>query len=70
VASEAEPSRDAFTQAEVEELRNNLARLSGDSVKQAYREAHRDCALERKPSAKAIQRLVTAWKILSKWGWR
>lgn len=65
-----QPNDDAFTQGEVDELRNNLARLSGDSVKQAYRDAHRECALERKPSAKAIQRLVTAWKILRKWGWR
>ena len=25
---------------------------------------------ERKPCAKAIQQLVTAWKILRKWKWR
>lgn len=65
-----QPNDDAFTQAEVDELRDNLARLSGDGVMKAYRDAHRECALERKPGAKAIQRLVTAWKILSKWGWK
>src|SRR5215469_6329134 len=39
------------------------SRLSGPSVIDAYRAAYRDCAVERKPGAKAIQRLVTAWKI-------
>jgi hypothetical protein len=41
--------RDALTQSEVEELRRNLARLSTDSVEHFYREAHADCAVERKP---------------------
>jgi hypothetical protein len=65
VDREAETSRDAFTPAEVDELPNNLARLSDHGVRQAYRDAYRAYALERKPGAKAIQRLVTAWKILS-----
>ena len=35
-----------------------------------YRDAHKECAPERKPSARAIQQLVTAWKILRNWKWR
>ena len=65
-----EPEEVRFSQPQLDELRNNMARLNGPSVMDFYRDAHRDCALERKPSAKAIQRLVTAWKILRKWGWR
>jgi hypothetical protein len=68
--AEAERETDTFTQAQLDELRNNLSRLSGPSVADFYRDAHRDCAVERKPGAKAIQRLVTAWKILRKWGWK
>jgi hypothetical protein len=60
---------DALTQAEIEELRRNLAHLSADSVARFYREAHAECAVERKPSAKVIQRLVTAWRVLRKWNW-
>src|SRR5215469_16247815 len=70
VARRPEPERDSFTQPELDELRNNLAKLSGPSVEDFYRTAYRECAVERKPGAKAIQRLVTAWKILRKWGWR
>ena len=61
---------DAFDRTELEELRNNLSHLSPTSVIDFYRTAHRDCAPERKPGAKAIQQLVTAWKILRKWKWR
>ncbi|MBZ5684552.1 MAG: hypothetical protein LAP86_05905 [Acidobacteriia bacterium] len=68
--AEPEGETDTLTQAQVDELRNNLARLSGPSVVDFYRDAHRECAIERQPGAKAIQRLVTAWKILRKWGWK
>jgi hypothetical protein len=61
---------DALTREQIEELRRNLARLSTDSVERFYREAHAECAVERKPSAKLIQRLVTAWRVLRKWNWR
>jgi hypothetical protein len=53
-------------ETELRELRDNLAKLSGPSVVDFYRSAHRGCAVERKPSAKAIQSFVTAWKIVSK----
>ena len=70
MASQPDPGEDAFTESELAELRNNLARLSGSSVMDFYRDAYRECAAERKPGARAIQRLVTAWKILRKWEWR
>jgi hypothetical protein len=56
--------------AELGELRNSLSKLSGPSVMDFYRSTHRDCAVERKPSARMIQSLVTAWKILRRWKWR
>jgi hypothetical protein len=59
-----------LTETELRELRNNLSKLSGPGVVDFYRTAHRDCSVERKPSAKAIQSLVTAWKILRRWNWR
>jgi hypothetical protein len=59
-----------LTEAELQELRDNLSKLSGPSVVDFYRSAHRDCAVERKPTAKAIQSLVAAWKILRRWNWR
>jgi hypothetical protein len=65
-----DPESAPYSRPELDELRNNLAKLSGQSVMDFYRDSHRACALERKPSAKAIQRLVTAWKLLKKWGWR
>ena len=61
---------EALTASELAELRRNLALLSGPSVIDFYREAYRDCSVEREPNAKAMQRLVTAWKVLRKWGWR
>jgi hypothetical protein len=61
---------DPLTEAELRELRDNLSKLSPPSVIDFYRSAHRDCAVERKPSAKAIQSLVAAWKILRRWNWR
>jgi hypothetical protein len=65
-----EPEEEPFTQKQLEELRNNLSRLSGPSVMDFYRDAHKDCALEQKPRAKSIQRLVAAWRILSRWNWK
>jgi len=67
MARRPEPESAPYTRAELNELRNNLAKLSGPGVMDFYRNSHRECALERKPSARAIQRLVTAWKLLKKW---
>ena len=59
-----------FTEEELKQLHRNLALLSAQGVEDAYRSAHGESALERKPCAKTIQQLVTAWKILRKWKWR
>lgn len=55
---------------EIEELRRNRSLLSPSSVMDFYRAAHKECAAERKPTPRAIQQLVTAWKILRNWKWR
>jgi len=62
--------KDAFTESELAELRRSLWMLSGPSVVDFYRDTHEACSVERTPGTKAIQRLVTAWKVLRKWGWR
>lgn len=62
-------SNEALTQAELVELRQNLSRLSIESVMRFYRETHAACAVEREPSARIIQQLVTAWKTLRRWNW-
>ena len=61
---------ESLTRDEVDELRRNLSLLSTPSVLNFYRDAHKECAPERKPTARAIQQLVTAWKILRSWNWR
>ena len=61
---------ESLTREELTELRRNLSLLSTPGVLDFYRDAHKECALERKPSARAIQQLVTAWKILRNWKWR
>jgi len=50
MARRPEPESDPYTRAELDELRNNLAKLSGQGVTDFYRDSHRECALERKPS--------------------
>jgi hypothetical protein len=64
------PEQDVLRPEELEQLRRNLSLLSTDGVERFYREVHTNCAVERKPSAKVIQQLVTAWKILRRWNWR
>jgi len=54
-----ENDQDALTESELAELRRNLSMLSGPSVEDFYRHAHKDCSLERKPGPKAMQSLVT-----------
>jgi len=61
---------ESLTRGELNELRRNLSLLSPPSVLDFYRDAHKECAPERKPTARAIQQLVTAWKILRNWEWR
>ena len=58
-----------LTEPELENLRQNLAKLSEDSVRREYNQAWEECRLKhsRLPSPKAVQRLVQAWKQLWKW---
>jgi hypothetical protein len=55
---------------ELEQLRQNVAKLSEDGVRRFYRLAWEDCRMkgDRLPPAKAVQQLVQAWKQL--WRWR
>jgi len=64
------PEDDALTESELAELKRNLLLLSGSSVQTFYRDAHKECSLEHKPNPKAMQRLVTAWKVLRRWRWK
>jgi len=63
-----EPDR-TLTEPELKALQQNLARLSEDSVRREYDQAWEECRMrgERLPPAKAVQRLVQAWKQLWKW---
>jgi hypothetical protein len=59
-----------LTPEELNELRNNLARLSEAGVENAYKEAYKACEIRggRLPRPVAIQQLVQAWRQL--WHWR
>jgi hypothetical protein len=64
------PSDDRpMTEQELEQLRQNVARLSEDGLKRFYQQAWKDCEIrgDRLPAAKAVQQLVQAWKQLWKW---
>jgi hypothetical protein len=60
---------DVLTRAELLELQQRLARLSIVAVEDFYRSAHHRCSLQPRwlPSARSIQELVQAWKMLRKW---
>ena len=61
---------ESLSRQELNELKRNLSLLSAPSVVDFYRGVYKECAPERKPGARAIQQLVTAWKILRNWNWR
>jgi hypothetical protein len=58
-----------MTEAELQQLTRELARLSSYSVKEFYKAAHAACALQsdKVPEPRKMQELVTAWKLLRKW---
>jgi hypothetical protein len=61
---------EVWTREELEEIARNLAVLSEPAVLEVYRRAHRECAIisgRTFPSARSMQELVTAWKLLRKW---
>ena len=68
MAHRPDPSPDnrPFTQAELKELHLKMTLLSRYHVIKAYREAHERCRMngEVVPHAKAVQELVTAWRVL------
>jgi len=58
-----------MTRQELEQLAHNLSLLSPSHVEDFYRKAYGACSLDcgRVPPARAVQELVTAWKLLRKW---
>ena len=60
----------AMTEQELKAYRQLLAMLAPQHVQQQFREAYERCLMvdDRLPRARAIQELVTTWKVL--WGWR
>jgi hypothetical protein len=60
---------EVLSEADLKEIRHNLARLSIQAVRDFYASAHRDCHLiyNRLPTPKQMQTLVQVWKQLWKW---
>jgi hypothetical protein len=61
---------EVWTREELEEIARNLAVLSEPAVLEVYRRAYRECAIINSrtfPTARSMQELVTAWKLLRKW---
>jgi hypothetical protein len=61
---------EVWSRKELEEIARNLAVLSEPAVREVYQRAYRECAIINSrtfPSARSIQELVTAWKLLRKW---
>lgn len=55
---------------DLKRMRESLSRLSLEAVRHAYQTAYARCRMvnDRVPSARSMQELVQAWKML--WGWR
>jgi len=60
---------EVLSEADLKELRHNLAHLSIQAVRDFYDSAHRDCRLiyNQLPAPKQMQTLVQVWKQLWKW---
>jgi len=61
---------DILSRDELKDLSRRLALLSESSVRDFYARAYRDCAIINSstfPSARAVQELVQAWKLLRRW---
>jgi len=59
-----------LTKEEIEKYRRELSLLSTDRVEYYYQQAPwKECQLQQDqvPPVRAIQELVTAWKLLWKW---
>jgi hypothetical protein len=59
-----------LTKEELAQRERQLSMLSPHHVADAYRQAHEQCRMEgdRLPRARAVQELVTVWKLM--WRWR
>jgi hypothetical protein len=58
-----------WTRKDLNEIARNLAVLSEPAVREVYQRAYRECAIINSrtfPSARSMQELVTAWKLLRK----
>jgi hypothetical protein len=64
---EFEKPNEVLSREQIDDLRRSLLILSPSSVLNFYREAHQHCARRHRPTARAMQQLVTAWKILRRW---
>jgi hypothetical protein len=60
---------DVLSREDLEALGNSLVHLSPSSVRDFYERAYQRCRMSDRdfPSARAIQELVQAWKLLRKW---
>jgi len=60
---------DALSREELEELRRKLATMSITGVRDFYASAYYECKLngDRVPAARALQKLVQAWREMRKW---
>ena len=59
-----------MSEDELEEVQRRLSLLSKDHVRAAFRAAWEECRMngDLLPTARAIQQLVPAWKLV--WRWR
>jgi hypothetical protein len=67
---DVEKREEILTREHLDELAQNLSRLSMTAILDFYQRAYRDCRIinsQTFPPARAIQELVQAWKQLRKW---
>ncbi len=72
MARRPDPARreEILSREHLNELAQNLSRLSMNSILDFYQRAYRDCRIinsQTFPPARAVQELVQAWKQLRKW---
>ena len=67
--SDPDEPPDILSPEDLKSLRQNLAHLSPDGVRQFYERAFEECRLiyTRIPSPRKMQTLVQVWKQLWKW---
>jgi len=67
---DVEQREEILSRDHLNELADNLSRLSMTAILDFYQRAYRDCRIINShtfPPARAIQELVQAWKQLRKW---